>query len=130
MIDAIGGAARPDADARPMARGERRTAFADMLAQQMEPSPTSLSPKPADTTARPASSELLDALEAFRKAATMTRHERIRRDVLEAMDLTQEAIDALPPTERKLVEEKVTAEVERRLRVVSGTPVTARSSLA
>lgn len=70
-------------------------------------------PHPAD-----AGTKLQDALAAFRKEATLTPAERARRDVLAKMDLTEEAIEAMSPEMRKATEEKIAAEVARRLAIL------------
>lgn len=66
--------------------------------------------RPVDTGAK-----LREALEAFRKESTLTPAERTRREVLKAMDLTEEAIEAMPPEKRAAIEEKIAEEVARRM---------------
>ncbi|MES2337241.1 MAG: hypothetical protein V4537_03995 [Pseudomonadota bacterium] len=67
---------------------------------------------PVDTEA-----DLATALAAFRKEASLTPTQRARRDVIEAMGLSEDASKAMPPEQRETVEAKIAAEVARRLRV-------------
>lgn len=66
------------------------------------------------------SATLKEALAAFKKELSMTPAERVRRDVLKSMDLTEEAIETLPPKERAEVEQKVAMEVARRMKIMQG----------
>lgn len=66
------------------------------------------------------STPLKEAIAAFKKELSLTPAERARRDVLKSMDLTEEAIEALPPMERVAVQEKVAMEVARRTRIMQG----------
>ncbi|WP_242194945.1 hypothetical protein [Sphingomonas hankookensis] len=73
------------------------------------------------TTAVNADTDRLDAaLAAFKKKMSMTPAERVRRDVLKSMNLTEEAVEALPPEERAEIEQKVAMEVARRVKVMEG----------
>jgi hypothetical protein len=119
MIGAILG--RDSIPRRPLlaANGPRRAGFDALMtrsAAASDPAPRkSLSSAPAADTA-----PFDDALATFRKEASMTRQERIRRDVVKAMELTEEAIDAMPPALQKDVEYRVAAEVARRMKVADG----------
>lgn len=82
-------------------------------------------------TAATADTDRLDAaLAAFRKELSLTPAERVRRDVLKSMDLTEEAIEALPPKERVEVEQKVAMEVARRMKIMQGGSAAAAGSTA
>ncbi|MDJ0275829.1 hypothetical protein QLH51_03280 [Sphingomonas sp. 2R-10] len=50
----------------------------------------------------------------------MTPAERMRRDVLKSMNLTEEAIEALPAEERVETEERIAREVARRMEIMTG----------
>lgn len=78
-----------------------------------------------------ADTDRLDAaLAAFRKELSLTPAERVRRDVLKSMDLTEEAIEALPPKERVEAEQKVAMEVARRMKIMQGGSAAAAGSTA
>jgi hypothetical protein len=78
------------------------------------------------------SNRLNEAIAAFKKELSLTPAERVRRDVLKSMDLTEEAIDAMPAKERVEIEQKVAMEVARRMKVMRGGeagPATAPATL-
>lgn len=78
------------------------------------------------------SNKLNEAIAAFKKELSLTPAERVRRDVLKSMDLTEEAIDAMPAKERVEIEQKVAMEVARRMKVMRGGeagPATAPATL-
>ncbi|MHA6723493.1 hypothetical protein [Sphingomonas sp. RS2018] len=60
--------------------------------------------------------KLNGARDAFRKETSLTPAQRARRDVLDAMDLTEEAIKAMPPEQQGDIEQTIATEVARRLR--------------
>lgn len=66
------------------------------------------------------SNKLNEAIAAFKKELSLTPAERVRRDVLKSMDLTEEAIEALPPEKRVEVEQRVAMEVARRMKIMDG----------
>lgn len=68
----------------------------------------------------PENARLKEAVAAFKKELSLTPAERVRRDVLKNMDLTEEAIEALPAEKRVEVEQKVAMEVARRMKVMRG----------
>ena len=45
----------------------------------------------------------------------MSPQQRIRRDILKDHNLTEESLAAMSPAERKVVEDKIAPEIERRL---------------
>ncbi|MFD1786810.1 hypothetical protein ACFSC3_04415 [Sphingomonas floccifaciens] len=117
MIGAIGndlgGIGRRSIDT--VTTGSDSTDFGALIASTGTPSPAK-APPPTDRRALDADTKLRNALAAFRKEASMTPAERARRDVLESMDLTEEAIEAMTPEQRKATEDKIAAEVARRMR--------------
>ncbi len=66
------------------------------------------------------SAKLNEAVAAFKKELSLTPAERVRRDVLKSMDLTEQAIEALPPKQRVETEEKIAREVARRMEIMHG----------
>ncbi|KQN79894.1 hypothetical protein ASE90_16335 [Sphingomonas sp. Leaf67] len=68
-----------------------------------------------------------EAVAAFKKELSLTPAQRVRRDVLKIMDLTEEAIEALPPKERVEAEQKVAMEVARRMKTMQGGAATQAS---
>ena len=95
-----------------IANGSARSAFR-LPDVDVEPAPAPSSPPPSRTDAsRPAN--LDEALAAFEKEARMTPQQRIRRDVLKDQNLTEEALEAMPPDQRKAVEDKIAPEIARR----------------
>lgn len=62
------------------------------------------------------SAKLDAALAAFRKEATMTPAERVRREVLKDMKLTEDALKAMPAEQRQSLEKTIAEEVARRMK--------------
>ncbi len=122
MIGTIGGAGgivpalRQDEGARPNGTGGED--FFAMIQRAGGRVPARHSTAPSENASpADAGTKLQEALAAFRKEATMTPAERARRDVLEKMDLTEDAIEAMSPEQRKATEDKIAAEVARRLAI-------------
>lgn len=96
--------------------------FADVFASTVDdgsPARSRTATKPASATiATKPSPTLTDALDAFKKEAQMTPRERIRRDVLKESRLTEESLAAMEPKDRDAAEQKIKAEVDRRLAAV------------
>jgi hypothetical protein len=61
------------------------------------------------------SDKLRDALTAFEKETRMTSAERARRDILEDMELTEDALKAMPAEKRNVIEDAIAKEVAKRL---------------
>lgn len=74
--------------------------------------------------------KLKAALAAFRKEASLTPAERARRDVLEAMNLTEDAIKAMTPEQQEATERKIAVEVARRLRLADPAATQPSSAIA
>ena len=73
-------------------------------------------PRTVDASAPPMPSDKLrDALTAFEKEARMTPAERARRDILEDMELTEDALKAMPAEKRSVIEDAIAKEVAKRL---------------
>jgi hypothetical protein len=73
-------------------------------------------PRAVDASAPPMPSDKLrDALTAFEKEARMTPAERARRDILEDMELTEDALKAMPAEKRNVIEDAIAKEVAKRL---------------
>lgn len=98
--------------------------FADVFASTVDdgnPARSRTATKPASATIATKPSPTLtltDALDAFKKEAQMTPRERIRRDVLKESRLTEESLAAMEPKDRDAAEQKIKAEVDRRLAAV------------
>lgn len=100
--------------------------FADVFASTIDdgnPAGSRTATKPASATIATKPSPTLtltltDALDAFKKEAQMTPRERIRRDVLKESRLTEESLAAMEPKDRDAAEQKIKAEVDRRLAAV------------
>ncbi|KQM38085.1 hypothetical protein [Sphingomonas sp. Leaf10] len=76
------------------------------------------------------SARLNEAVAAFKKEISMTPAERVRRDVLKSMDLTEEAIKELSPKDRVEVEQKVAIEVARRMKIMDGRSASPVASIS
>ena len=59
-----------------------------------------------------------DVLTSFKKEAQMTTRERVRRDILAANKLTEEALAAMPPAEREAIEKKLAPIIARRIEAI------------
>lgn len=62
------------------------------------------------------STKLAEALEAFRKEGRMTPAERMRRQVMKDMKLTEDDLKAMPPEQRDALEKTIGEEVAMRLK--------------
>lgn len=62
------------------------------------------------------SAKLDAALEAFRKEGKMTPAERMRRQVMKEMKITEDDLKAMPPERRDAIEKKIGEEVALRLK--------------
>lgn len=80
----------------------------------------------ASTPSMP-SDKLRDALTAFEKEARMTPAERARRDILEDMELTEDALKAMPAEKRNTIEDAIAKEVAKRLALARSVATTAAS---
>lgn len=125
MIAAIG----PDRTTTPAMRSALAPSGAASFAAAFEavtaPSfaisrPSPLREREGAATANADTDRLDAALAAFKKEMSLTPAERVRRDVLKSMALTEEAIETLPPEERAEVEQKVAMEVARRMKAMQG----------
>lgn len=70
---------------------------------------------PKTPTAAEIDAKLSAAIEAFRKEASLTPAQRIRRDVLKDKDLTEEQLKSMPAEQREIAEKAIGEEVARRL---------------
>ncbi|MDP1028308.1 hypothetical protein Q5H91_13880 [Sphingomonas sp. KR1UV-12] len=77
---------------------------------------------PRAMTAEEANTKLKAAITAFRKEAALTPAQRIRRDVLKDMKLTEDDLKAMPEAEREVAEKKIGEEVARRLKLIGLAP--------
>lgn len=59
---------------------------------------------------------------AFDEYMSKTPAQRMRDAILKEMGLTEESLSALPPEERKQVEEAITAKIKERLQAQAGNP--------
>lgn len=73
--------------------------------------------------------ELGRTLDNFRKEATKTPAERMREQVLKEMELTEDDIKAMSGEERKTVEQQISDEVVRRLRMARENETGSRKTL-
>ena len=76
---------------------------------------TSNSTQPTSTTAKQAASSVPSAKEEFLEYAALTPAQRYYRDILNALDLTEEELAALPPEERAKIEELVADKMKERV---------------
>ncbi len=128
MIRIIGQERVTTATARPAAvaggAADFAATFAATATAAAPPSFTLSRPAPPResdrTTSERVDADRLDqALASFRKELSLTPAERVRRDVLKTMELTEEAIEALPPKERVEIEQKVAREVARQMAIMN-----------
>jgi hypothetical protein len=87
----------------------------------------SMSPNDNASTPSMPSDKLRDALTAFEKEARMTPAERARRDILEDMELTEEALKAMPAGKRNAIEDSIAKEVATQLTFARSVATTAAS---
>lgn len=78
------------------------------------------------TAPRPPSAEeintrLKTAIESFRKEASLTPAQRMRREVLKSLNLTEDALKAMPEADREAAEKKIGEEIARRLALLGLT---------
>lgn len=70
---------------------------------------------PHSLTAEEVGIKMKEAIAAFVKEASLTPAQRIRRDVLKDMKITEDDLKAMPPADRELAEKTIGEEVARRL---------------
>ena len=73
---------------------------------------------PRSLTVEEVNTKLKAAIVAFTKEASMTPAQRIRRDALKDMKLTEDELKAMAPAEREVAEKKIGEEVARRLELL------------
>lgn len=61
--------------------------------------------------------KLKEALDDFKKEASMTPAQRARRDVLKSMNLSEDDLKAMPDDRRQAIEKSISDEVARRLQL-------------
>ena len=76
---------------------------------------TSNSTQPTSTTAKQAASSVPSAKEEFLEYAALTPAQRYYRDILNALDLTEEELAALPPEERAKIEKLIADKMKERV---------------
>ncbi len=125
MLDAITNrsmATDPSRTTAPPASGAGfAAAFRSVVAGHGEPAAGRTSQPERKTATDDADRARLDeAVAAFKKELSLTPAQRVRRDVLKSMNVTEAAIEALPPKERVEIEQKVAMEVARRMKILQG----------